>query len=156
MHPSAPDPISPPTRAPALTHVLQLWTAPASEVGSGADTCPMSHHGPWAVEIKEGFAVAACSEARVFPRYARVLLRRLQDVRVDGVIITRKSCAHALQHRAIVHHQAADRSRARWAKATTRQDGATLQTAHHVARSMGRGVPCVVRTIIALYWYLIP
>jgi hypothetical protein len=37
MRPSAPDSALPPKRAPALTRVLRLRTAPASEMSSGAD-----------------------------------------------------------------------------------------------------------------------
>jgi hypothetical protein len=108
--PLASDPTSPLWRGPALTCALRLQTAPASEVGSGADTCPMTLHGPWAIEIKEGLAVTVCSETRVFSRHARSLLRRLQDVRADGVIMTCKLCGHALLHRATVHRRVADRS----------------------------------------------
>jgi hypothetical protein len=52
-------------------HVLQLQTAPTSVVGSGADTCPMALHGPWAIE--EGLATMTSSDARVFPRHVRAL-----------------------------------------------------------------------------------
>jgi hypothetical protein len=82
------DPASLPRRAPALTHVIQLWTTPASEVGSSADMCPMALRGTWVVEIKEGLAAMACSKARMFPRHARALPRHLQDVQADGVIMT--------------------------------------------------------------------
>jgi hypothetical protein len=40
--------------------------------------------------------------------------------------MTYKPCGHALQHRATVHHYAADRSWARWAEAMTRHDEAML------------------------------
>jgi hypothetical protein len=80
-HPLALDPASSPRRALALACVLQLRTAPTSEVGSNADTCPMALRRPWAVEIKEGLAAMACSQAHVFPRHAHTLPRHLQDVR---------------------------------------------------------------------------
>jgi hypothetical protein len=48
------------------------------------------------------------------------------NVRGDDVIITCKPCRQALQHHATVHCHAADRSRARWAEATTQQDRAML------------------------------
>jgi hypothetical protein len=79
-----------------LTRVLRLRTAPALEVASSADTCSMSLHGPWAVEIKEVIATKACREARVFPRHARALLRHLQDMWADGIIMAYKSCGQAL------------------------------------------------------------
>jgi hypothetical protein len=71
----------------------------------------------------------------VFPRHTHVLPTRLQGVWTDDVIMTCKPCGQALQYtvmlvtarkRVIVPHRAADRSRARWAEATTPQDGATL------------------------------
>jgi hypothetical protein len=84
-------------------------------VDSGVDTCLMALHSLWVIE--DGLAVTACSEARVFPRDAHVLLRRLQDMWTDNVIMTGKSCGYALQfttvlitaHRrsAIVLHRAA-------------------------------------------------
>jgi hypothetical protein len=77
MRPLAPNPPSPLRRAPALTRVLRLQTAPASEVGSGADTCHMALYESWAIEIKEGIGATACSKARVCSRHARMLLRRL-------------------------------------------------------------------------------
>jgi hypothetical protein len=58
--------------------------------------CPMALHGPWAIEVKEGLAAIACSEAHVFLRHAHTLLRRLQDMQADGVIMTYKSCRQAL------------------------------------------------------------
>jgi hypothetical protein len=67
MRPSAPGPASPLRWDPTLTHILWLWTAPTSVVGSGADTYPMAFHGSWAIE--EGLPSMACSEARVFPRH---------------------------------------------------------------------------------------
>jgi hypothetical protein len=109
---------SPLRRGPTLTRVLWLYTAPASEVGSGANACPMALHRPWAVEIKEGLAATACSEAHVFRRYVRTLPRRLQDVQRDCVIMTCKPCGHALQHHTTVHHHAANRSQA-WCYSTT-------------------------------------
>jgi hypothetical protein len=57
---------------------------------------------------------------------------------------------------AIVPHRAADRSWAQWAKAMTRQDGATLWTAHHVARLMGQGMPCASYSIITMFQHLMP
>jgi hypothetical protein len=75
--PSAPDPTSSPRRAPVLTYVLQLRTAPASEVGSDADKCHIALRRPWAIEIKEGLAAMACSEACVILRHARALSRHL-------------------------------------------------------------------------------
>jgi hypothetical protein len=85
MCPSTVDPTLPLRRGPALTHVLWLQTAVASEVGSGADTCLMALHKPWAVEIKEGLAAMVCNEARVFLRHAHALPRCLQDVQADGI-----------------------------------------------------------------------
>jgi hypothetical protein len=38
----------------------------------------------------------------MFLRHVRALLRRLQDVRVDGVIMTCKLCRQMLQYRATV------------------------------------------------------
>jgi hypothetical protein len=76
--------------------ILRLRTAPTSEVGSGADTCPMALHRLWVIEIKEGLAATSCSEARVFPRHASALLRHLQDMRADDVILTCKPCKHVL------------------------------------------------------------
>jgi hypothetical protein len=81
-------------------------------MGSGADMCPMALHGPWAVEVKEGLAITACSEPRVFARHARMLLRCLQDMRADDDIMTYKPCGQALQQGATVHHHTADRSHA--------------------------------------------
>jgi hypothetical protein len=69
-HPSALDLASPLRRGPTLTSVLRLWTVPTSEVGSGADTCLMSLHMPWDIEIKEDIAAMVCSKALVFPRHA--------------------------------------------------------------------------------------
>jgi hypothetical protein len=89
-HPLALIPAMPLRRGSALTHILRLWTAPTSVVGFDADTCPMTLHGRWAVEIKEGLATTACSEARVFLRHARTLPRCLQDVWADDVIMTCK------------------------------------------------------------------
>jgi hypothetical protein len=109
---SAPDLTSLLRRAPALTHILQLRTAPASVVGSGADTYPMALRGPWAVEIKEDIAASACNKAHVFPRHTHVLPRRMQDVQVDDVIMTYKTCGHALQHRATVLRRVVHRSQA--------------------------------------------
>jgi hypothetical protein len=108
--PLALNPTSLPWRGPVLTCVLWLQTAPTSVVGSSAGMCPMALHGPWVVEIKEVLATTACSEAHVFPRHSHALPRRLQDVRVDGVIVTYKPCRQALQHCAIVHRHAADHS----------------------------------------------
>jgi hypothetical protein len=51
---------------------------------------------------------------------------------------------------ATVQHYASDRSWVRLTEAMTRHDVATLQTARHVARPMGRGAPCAARTIISL------
>jgi hypothetical protein len=75
--PLASDPTSPLWRGPALTCALRLQTAPASEVGSGGNTRPMALREPWAIEIKEGLTVTACSEARMFPTHAYVLPRHL-------------------------------------------------------------------------------
>jgi hypothetical protein len=81
-------------------------------VGSDVDKNPMALRRPWTVEIKEGIAVTACNKAHVFPRHARVLSRRLQDVRADDVIMIYKLCGQVLQHHATVLHRAADRSKA--------------------------------------------
>jgi hypothetical protein len=104
--PSAPDPTSPLRRRPTLTRVIQLRTAPASEVGSSADMCLMALHMPWPAEIKECLAAMVCSEARVFLRHICALPRRL----LDGVILTCKSYGYALRCHATVYHHAADRS----------------------------------------------
>jgi hypothetical protein len=98
--------------------VLRLRTAPASEVVSGADTCPMALNRPWAIEIKEGLPATACCEARTFPRHARALPRRLQDLRADGVTMTCKPCRQALQHHATMHRHVADHSQV-WRYSTT-------------------------------------
>jgi hypothetical protein len=79
-----------------LTRILRLRTAPTSVVGSNADTGPMTLHGHWAVEIKEGLAATACSKAQMFPIHAYALPRSLQDVRADPVIMTCKQCGQAL------------------------------------------------------------
>jgi hypothetical protein len=102
-HPSAPDPASPPRRAPALTRILRLRTTPASEMGSDANTWPTT-----------------CIEARIFPKHVHALPRHLQDMRADNVIMTCKQCRQTQQHCATVHNRVADRSRAGWAKAMTR------------------------------------
>jgi hypothetical protein len=65
----------------------------------------------------------------MFPRYARTLPRRLQDVRTDDVIMTCK----AYRHEATVSRWAADRLRARLVGAITRQDGTVLHTTRNVA-----------------------
>jgi hypothetical protein len=52
----------------------------------------------------------ACIEARMFPRHAHALLRHLQDIRVDDVIMACKLCRQALQHHATMHCHVADRS----------------------------------------------
>jgi hypothetical protein len=70
----------------------------------------MGPHGPWAIEIKKDLAATVCNKAHVFPRYACMLPKHLQDVRADGVIMTYKPCKHARQHHAIVHHHITDRS----------------------------------------------
>jgi hypothetical protein len=72
--------------------------------------CPMALRGPWVIDIKKGLTAVACSNAHVFPRHTRALSMPLQDMRVDGVIMTCKPCGHALQHRATVPHHTADRS----------------------------------------------
>jgi hypothetical protein len=90
MHSSALDPASLLRRDLALTCVLQLQTTPASVEGSSANMCPKALQGLWDVEIKEGLAPTACSEAHVFPRHARVLLRHLQDLWAEGIIMTSK------------------------------------------------------------------
>jgi hypothetical protein len=118
MRPSALSPASPLRRGPTLTCVHRLQTAPASEVGSGADTCPMALHRSWAVEIKEDLDATVCSEAHVFSRHTCALPSRLQDVRVDSVIMIYKSCRHMLHHYAIVHRHTADPSHA-WRYSTT-------------------------------------
>jgi hypothetical protein len=105
---SASNHASPLKRAPVLTCILRLWAAPASEVGSGADTYSMALREPWPIEIKEGISASACSNAHGFPRHARVLPRCLQDVRADGVIMTCNPCGHASQHRAIGCRNAAN------------------------------------------------
>jgi hypothetical protein len=88
--------------------------------------CPAIFKGSRALSIKKSVVVTACNKAHVFPRHDRTLPRRLQNVRTYGVIMTYKLCRQALQHRATMHHRAADRSWAWWAEATIRQDGATL------------------------------
>jgi hypothetical protein len=123
------DPTPPPRGAPMLSCVLRLRTPPhhpgglqhwhasfgsgprhASKVGSGADMCPMALHGPWAIEKKKGLPTMACSKVHVYRRHAHVLPRCLQDMWEDDVNMTYKSCGHALQHLATVHHCVADRS----------------------------------------------
>jgi hypothetical protein len=94
--PSASDPASPHRRAPALTRVPQLRTAPTSEVGSSADTCPMALRRSWTIGIKKVLVAMASSKAHVFLRHTHVLLRRLQDVRPGGIIMTCKPCRHTL------------------------------------------------------------
>jgi hypothetical protein len=101
-------PASPLRRGLTLTHVHRLWTAPTSEVGSSVDTCPTTLHRPWAIETKEGLATTACSETRVFPRHVDALLRCLQDVRADGIIMICKPYRQVLQHHATVQHRATD------------------------------------------------
>jgi hypothetical protein len=58
------------------------------------DPCPMTQHGPWAVEIKKGIPGMACSKAHMFPRQAPKLQRCLQDVRTGDVIMVYKLCGH--------------------------------------------------------------
>jgi hypothetical protein len=124
-----PDNLTPPQ------HPEGVWCCHASlgtgphltdKEGSSADTCPSALRGLWAIEIKEGLATTSCSEARVVLRHTRMLPRHLQDVQADGIIMSCKPCRQALQHHATVHHHSADHSRARWAEATTQQDGAML------------------------------
>jgi hypothetical protein len=152
------------------------------EVSSGAATCPMAPDltswlrwapmlscvsrfpvgcGPQAQKSLAGLLVQlgthvpnACAHISIAPNVRDIM--GLQDVWAGAVIMTCKSCGHALQYCATVHHRATDRSRARWAQATTRQDGATLQTALHMARPIGWGTPCAARTIITLYQHLMP
>jgi hypothetical protein len=100
--PSTPDPALPLKRGPMLTRVLQLWTAPASKVGFGADTCPMA--------LQRSWAATASSEAHVFLRHTRALPRRMQDMRADDVIMNYKPYGQALQHCTTVHHRTANRS----------------------------------------------
>jgi hypothetical protein len=70
---------------------------PARE-GGGSDvvTYPTTLRGPCALRIKKGLAAMACSKAHMFPRHTRVLPRRLQDMRVDDIIMTYKPCGQAL------------------------------------------------------------
>jgi hypothetical protein len=49
-----------------LTRILRLRTAPTSVVGSNADMGPMTLHGHWTVEIKEGLAATACNKLTCF------------------------------------------------------------------------------------------
>jgi hypothetical protein len=116
-HPSAPDLTSSLKRGPALARVLRLQIAPTSDVGSGADTCPVALHRLWAVETKEGIAAMACNKAHVFSRHAHALPRCLQYVQADGVIMTCKPCGQTLQHHDTVHHRVADHSQA-WCYST--------------------------------------
>jgi hypothetical protein len=82
---------------------------PARGVGaSSAVTCPMTFRGQRALRIKKGLAITACSKTHMFPRHARVLPRRLQDVWADGVIMTYKPCGPALQYRATMQRHASD------------------------------------------------
>jgi hypothetical protein len=91
-------------------------------------------------------------------RVGRQRYHDLQTVRAGArtphysasVLITAHRCGVTVLHRA------ADRSRAQWVEATTRQDGTTLQTAHHVSRLTGWGMPCAARAIITLYRHLMP
>jgi hypothetical protein len=78
--------------------------APASVVGSGADTYLMALRGPWAVEIKEDIAASACNKAHVFPRHTHALPRRMQDVQVDDVIMTYKTVLRRVVHRSQAGH----------------------------------------------------
>jgi hypothetical protein len=80
----------------------------------------------------------------------RALLRRLQDVQLDGVIMTCKTC------RQVATEPHGEPLMGTVAGAMTRQDGATLQTTHHVARPTGQGVPCAAHIIIRLHQHLIP
>jgi hypothetical protein len=61
-----------------------------------------------------------CSKAHVFPRHAHTLLRHLQDMRANGIIMTCKPCEHAIQHSATVHCHVADRSQS-WHYSTVAQ-----------------------------------
>jgi hypothetical protein len=58
----------------------------------------------------------------MLPRYTRVLLRCLQDVQADNVIMTCNTSRAGATARATVHCRASDHLRARLAEATTRQD----------------------------------
>jgi RNase P subunit RPR2 len=102
--------------------------------GSDAVTCPVTLMRSHALRINKDLAVTTCNKTHVFLRHACTLLRHLQDARADDIIITCKPCGHALQYHATVQRHTTDCSRARLAEAMTRQDGATLQTTHHMAR----------------------
>jgi RNase P subunit RPR2 len=87
--------------------------------------------GSWALRIKICLGATTCIKARVFLRHACALPRRLEDVQAGRVIMTCRSCGHALQYRTTVLRRATDRSWVWLAEAMTRQDWATLQTTHH-------------------------
>jgi hypothetical protein len=127
--PMTSDPTSLLGRAPVLPRAHGFRPClPTRGRGGGSDVvmCPAIFKGSRALSIKKSVVVTACNKAHVFPRHDRTLPRRLQNVRTYGVIMTYKLCRQALQHRATMHHRAADRSWAWWAEATIRQDGATL------------------------------
>jgi hypothetical protein len=159
------DPASLLGRAPVFPHVTRLWVlSPYSgglrryhvshgsgpylpaPGGSDAVTCPATLMRSHALKINKGLAVTACNKTRVFLRHACTLLRHLQDARADNIIMTCKPCGHALQYHATVQRRTIDYSRARLAEAMTRQDGATLQTTHHMARPIIPGIPTPLKT----------
>jgi hypothetical protein len=74
----------------------------------------------------------------VFPRHARALPRRMQDVWANGVIMTCKPCGQALQHHAIVHRGATDRSQV-WRYSTTPCNKLLVGTVGRGYDPIGRG-----------------
>jgi hypothetical protein len=132
--PSTPDPASPLRRAPALTRVLRLRTAPATEVGSGADTCPMAL---WAVGCKDKGRHSCNRHATRLACFQDMPARYRDACKTCGQTTLSRPTNHADKHYnttlqcstallttrrrgATVPHHAADRLRARWAVAMTR------------------------------------
>jgi hypothetical protein len=134
---TAPDLASLLEKALMLSRVTRLWTPPPcsgglqfchmphgsgpclpAQEGSGAITCLATLRGLHALTIKKGLADLPMQQD------SRVSKTRLHVTEAptrrgaDGVIMTYKPCGQALQHRAIVHHRAADRSQT-WRCSTT-------------------------------------
>jgi hypothetical protein len=140
-----------------LSRVTRLWTLPpcsgglqfchmphgsgpclSAQEGSGAITCLATLRGLHALTIKKGLADLPMQQD------SRVSKTRLHVTEAptrrgaDGVIMTYKPCGQALQHRAIVHHRAADRSQT-WRCSTTLRSCPLAGTVGRGYDSTGQG-----------------